>query len=1001
MTALMKAYALMIDEKDKADNAQWFGSRFVRFQDLMRNRIHDILLVSSLYDSFILGEDGPLYEMMINEYIGLNLSHTPGLTRVSSGKAAIEQISRDGRFDLIITTLHLEDMHALGFARELRRLGNRTPLVLLTYDNRELNDLIANHDISCFDKVFMWQGNFRILLAITKCIEDILNVEPDTKLIGVQSIILIEDNVKFYSSYLPIIYTELMHHSQNVISEGVNLAHKLLRMRARPKILLCTTYEEAWEYYEKYHETILGVISDVCFPKNRRSHPFAGLEFARAVKKTHPDTPILLQSDGAENEQFAVDVGASFLLKNSPLLLEHLRQFMKQNFSFGDFIFRMPDSTEVGRAADLREMMEMLRTIPDECLLFHVERNHFSNWLKARTEFLLAHQLRPRQAADYASVADLRRGLLAYMHEYHAARQRGAIVDFDPAGFDAEDSFARIGGGSLGGKGRGLAFANALIYSNRMRNLLEGIQISVPPSVILGSDVFDLFLDENGLRDFAIGCDDDQQITERFLQAPFPSEVTEKLRQYLEVAHYPLAVRSSSLLEDSQYQPFAGVYATYMIPSNYDSLEARLTELSAAIKRVYASTFSGHAKAYIRATPYRLEEEKMAVVIQKLVGQTHNGRFYPDFSGVARSHNYYPIAPMVSDDGIALVALGLGSMVVEGGKAIRFCPRYPRHLVQFATVDDALNYSQKEFYALELPDPAGPACLDREPVLARLELRAAEDDDVLGLVGSTYSPENNSISDGISRSGIRIVTFAPILKDSLFPLADILHHILEMGRRGMSTPIEIEFSVNMSAGPGQPREFRLLQMRPMVLRHEQEALSLGNIAPQRIVCQSRQVLGNGVINSIYNLVVVDKNKFERAKSVEVAREVRMFNVELLSEGSPYLLIGVGRWGSADPWLGIPVNWDEISGARVIVEAGFKDMKVEPSQGTHFFQNLTAFEVGYFTVNSDDNYDLIDWDWLAAQPAAGEREYTRHIRLSRPITVRMNGHNNEGVIIKPE
>lgn len=991
----------MMDENNSNDNEQWSGSRFVRFQDLMRNRIHDILLVSSLYDSFILGEDGPLYEMMINEYIGLNLSHTPGLTRVSSGRAAIDMISRDGRFDLIITTLHLEDMHALGFARELRRLGNRTPLVLLTYDNRELNDLIANHDISCFDKVFMWQGNFRILLAITKCIEDILNVEPDTKLIGVQSIILIEDNVKFYSSYLPIIYTELMHHSQNVITEGVNLAHKIMRMRARPKILLCTSYEEAWEYYEKYHETILGVISDICFPKNRRAHPFAGLEFARAVKKNHPDTPILLQSDGAENEPFAAEVGASFLLKNSPMLLEQLRQFMKQNFSFGDFIFRMPDGREIGRAADLRELMDRLRTIPDECLLYHVERNHFSNWLKARTEFLLAHQLRPRQAADYASVADLRKGLLTYMREYHAARQRGAIVDFDPAVFNAEDSFARIGGGSLGGKGRGLAFASALIHSHRMRNLLEGIQISVPPSVILGTDVFDQFLDDSGLRDFAIGCDRDDEITARFLQSPLPAEVTDKLRQFLNVTDYPLAVRSSSLLEDSQFQPFAGVYATYMIPSNYENRDVRLAELTAAIKRVYASTFSGHAKAYFRVTPYRLEEEKMAVVIQKLVGQNHNGRFYPDFSGVARSHNYYPIVPMVSEDGMALVALGLGSMVVEGGKAIRFCPRYPRHLVQFATIDDTLNYSQKEFYALELPDPAAPVCLERAPVLTRLGLPAAEEDDVLGLVGSTYSPENNAISDGLSRNGVRIVTFAPILKNNLFPLADILRHILEMGRRGMSTPIEIEFSVNMALGSGQPAEFRLLQMRPMVLRHEREYLAIGDIAPQRVLIHSRQVLGNGVINSIHDLVVVDKNKFERAKSVDVAREVRMFNIELLSEGAPYVLIGVGRWGSADPWLGIPVNWDEISGARVIVEAGFKDMKVEPSQGTHFFQNLTAFEVGYFTVNSDDDHDLIDWEWLAAQPAAGEKEYTRHIRLPRPLTVRMNGHNNEGVIIKPE
>jgi CheY-like chemotaxis protein len=977
------------------------GSRFVRFQDLMKFRINNVLLVSSLYDSFILGEDGQLYEMLVNEYIGLNLSQPPGLTRVSSGREALQQLRDGNRYELIITTLRLDDMPVLEFAKQLRASGDNTALVLLTYDNRELRELSSRPEIKHFNKIFMWQGNFNILLGVIKCIEDLANVEHDTNLIGVQSIILVEDNVKFYSSYLPIIYTELLRQSQHVISEGVNLAHKLLRMRARPKILLCTNYEEAWDCYVKYHESILGIISDVEFPRNGKSDPQAGVTFAQEVTKLHPDIPILLQSFDPQRESQAYEIGASFLLKNSPTLLQQLSHFMKEYFSFGDFVFRLPDGDVVGRASDLREMRDQLKNIPDESLLFHAERNHFSNWLKARTEFLLAYKIRPQKVSDFKSVDELRQALISYLQDYRVSQQRGAIVDFDPENFDPEATFARIGGGSLGGKGRGLAFAGTLINSYDATYKFKGVRIFVPPSVILASDVFDRFMELNDLRDFAIRETDEETLMIRFMKAELPSDVKIWLQAYLEQVNYPIAVRSSSLLEDSQYQPFAGVYQTFMLPNNHNDMEIRLRHLMASIKRVYASTYSNHAKAYIEATPYRLEEEKMAVILQKLVGSSYGRYFYPDFSGVLRSHNFYPVSPMQSEEGIVSAALGLGQMVVEGGNTVRFCPAYPRHAIQFATIEDALDYSQKEFYAVEMTGKNAKYNPEEVSESVKLNISVAENDNVLGPMGSTYSRENNVIYDGISRPGMRLVTFAGILKTDIFPLSDIMNEIMNLGRKGMSAPVEIEFSVCLNVPPDQPKEFCMLQMRPMVLRHEREELNIGETPDKDLICRSSQVMGNGLLDDIHDVIVVNKEKFDRSKSVSVAQDVGAFNMQLRAENRRFVLIGVGRWGSADPWLGIPVTWDDISGASVIVESDFSDMRVTPSQGTHFFHNLNAFKIGYFTIGGERSDDFVDWDWLMSQKPISTRGLISHLRFDSPLTVKMDGHNNNGVIIKPE
>jgi CheY-like chemotaxis protein len=979
-----------------------FSSRIKKFQKLMRYKIREILLVSSIYDNFLFEEDGRLYELIREEYQSLNLSFAPELIHVTTGEEALEMLSGTHTYDLIITTLHIEDMHVIKFAQMVRQSGINLPIVLLAYDNRERKELTTNYDTSIFEKIFIWTGDYRLIIAIVKYIEDRVNVENDTKNIGVQSIIVVEDNIKFYSSYLPIIYTEIFKQSQRLLDEGINLTHKFLRMRARPKILLCTTYEEAWSYYERYQEYVLGLILDINFKHHGTKDPEAGIKFALNVRAQHDDIPILLQSSDESFKEKALQIGASFLYKNSPRLLHELRDFMLQNFGFGDFVFIDAKGTEVFRATNLSDLEEALKVIPDDSLVYHASRNHFSKWLKARTEFYLAHRLRPHKVTDFNSVQGLRDRLLSSLQEYRKFQQRGIILDFNKEFFDPKNSFARIGGGSLGGKARGLGFINTMITNYNINKNFDDVEISVPSAIVIGTDIFDRFILENKLEQYAFLDIDDLEITTAFVDALyFPAEIISKLRKYLEITTTPLAVRSSSLLEDSQFQPFAGVYETYMIPNSNPDIEVRLDELLQSIKSVYASTFHKKAKDYMKATSYRLEEEKMAVVIQRLVGAQRDQRFYPDFAGVAKSYNFYPVPPQKSTDGIAHVALGLGKTVVEGGNTVRFCPKYPKHLIQFFSSKETLKNAQQEFYALDLNGKLAhhPESIE-DPLVKKYNLYDSEKDGTLFTVGSTYSPENDAVFDGISREGLRVVTFASILKHKIFPLPEILDLLLDLGAWGMGTPVEIEFAVNLDVPEGERKEFAMLQMRPMVLSREVEELMFGDVQNYDLICRSEQVLGNGAINGIYDVVVIDINKFDRGKSKEVAMEVSKLNSKLIDEKKPYLLIGVGRWGSLDPWLGIPVTWDQISGAAVIVESGFKDFQVTPSQGSHFFQNLTSFRVGYFTVNSNEQINFIDWDWLNNQKAIEEFTFTRHLQFEQPISVRINGQENKGIILKP-
>jgi CheY-like chemotaxis protein len=992
--------------------------RFEGFENLMPFKVHNILLVSSLYDSFILREDGRLNELLIDQSLDLSPQQIPGITHVSSCAEAAS-LARSKQFNLIVTNLAVGDMNAAQLASEVKRAGLDVPVVVLGYDSREIKNFVARNPVTEIERVFLWQGNARILIAIVKYIEDKRNVLHDTRAMGVPVLLVVEDNIRYYSSFLPVIYTELIKQSRRVIQEGINVAHKLVRMQARPRILLSSNFEDAARLVQEYRGYLFGLVSDVEFPWEGKLSPEAGFELARMVKSLVPDVPVVLQTSRTEFRPRAHAEGYSFLRKRSPTLLKDLRRILTEQFGFGDFVFRLPDASEVGRAKDLNELEKQLQTVPAESIVFHAQSNHFSHWLRARTEFALAAKLRPRKVSDFAGPEHLRRDLIESIHEYRREQGEVLIGDFRADTFKpSESSFLRIGSGSLGGKARGLAFVRHLLRKSRITRRFPGVRISVPPAVVLATDVFDQFVAENNLLDFALHCEDDAEIHRKFLAAPLSTALNEDLKSFLAEVTHPLAVRSSSLLEDSQYQPFTGVYETFMLGNQQANPEDRLVALSEAVRRVYASTFSRHAKAYVRATPYRLEEEKMAVILQQVVGTPHGQRFYPDFSGVVRSRNFYPVPPMTFEDGIAAVALGLGRAVVDGGKCLTFCPRYPQNLVQFSSVEDILANSQSEFWALELDGASEgrPGHWHER----RFSLDAAESDGTLRAVASTYSKDNHAVYDGVSRPGARIVTFAPMLKHDTFPLADILDVLVRAGEDALGNPVEIEFAVRLpqqagpasgqappgqvvtgQAPPGQVAEFGFLQIRPLTLARDSEDLALDDVQPERLICLSGKVLGNGSIENLHDVVVVDSQRFERSRSQEVAKAVAQFNRLLNGENRPYLLIGVGRWGSNEPWLGIPVEWDEISGARVIVEAGFRDFRVTPSQGSHFFQNLTAFRIGYFTVNPDAGEGSIDWQWLTEQPAVEEQGCVRHLQFAEPIRVVMNSRTSQGVIFKPE
>ncbi len=969
---------------------------FGGFHNLMPNRVQNVLLVSSLYESFILEEEGLVSEMITSEFMDMNLSHAPRVSRVSTGAEALQALEAFP-IDLVITMTRLGNLNVAEFAMAVKALKPNLPVVVLAEDARDLERQPALRNRRCIDRVFVWNGDAKMLLAIIKLVEDQLNVEHDTRVGDVRVIIVIENSVRFYSVYLPLIYTELVKLTQSLMAEGINLMQRLLRMRARPKILLAETFEEAWELYQKYCGQLLGVITDVRFPRNGKLDPEAGLEFTRRVKEDCADIPIVVQSSDGKYEESASRLQAGFVNKKSPTLLQDLRSFLLGGMGFGDFVFAMPDGSVVGRAHDLRSFEEMVKKIPSESLNYHALHNHFSNWFMARTEFELASRIRPKKVTDFAGPEVMRRYLIDTLAEFRERNQSGVVSEFSARRFDEATTFTRIGGGSMGGKARGLAFINALIRRSNLKQSFANTQLGVPHSAALGTDVFEAFVDKNKLRSLISNGASDNEICEAFLRAKIPKTVHRKLSAFLQQVSYPLAVRSSSLLEDAADQPFAGIYTTHMLPNNHPDQKVRLEQLCAAVKLVYASTFFQAARDYLEATAHHAEEEKMGVILQEIVGSAHGTRFYPTFSGVARSYNYYPAAQMAPEDGVAQVGLGLGKLVVEGGQALVFSPAHPKILPQFPTIKDMLEHSQRYFYALDISRPEVFPTPDASANIIKLDLDAAEEDGTLAPIGSVYSLDNDVVYDGLSRSGPRLVTFAHVLKSNLFPLAEILQTLLKIGRDGMGCPVEIEFAVDMTR---KPMHFGFLQIRPAVFEDDCGIEQIGEFDPGQTLCSSPQALGNGRMCDIRDIIYVKPDSFDSAYTREIATEIGTINKKLRKAQRPSVLIGPGRWGSADRWLGIPVTWDQISSANVIVETTLDGFVVKPSQGTHFFQNLTSLRVGYLTVESTDDAGTIDWDWLAAQPAAEETRFLRHLVTAAPLDVRLDGRTRRGVILKP-
>ncbi|HAM36581.1 MAG TPA: histidine kinase [Elusimicrobia bacterium] len=977
-----------------------YDIQFGGFDKLMPFRIREVLLVAAPYDSFLLADDDALTELVFSEYLDLNLRYAPRVTRVSTAQEALRRMAGE-KFDLVITMASVGNLDVAGFAREAKRLTPGLPVILLCFNMMDVSQL-GEEDRAAVDRVFVWLGDPRIFMSIIKLVEDQRNIDHDIALSNVQAIMVIEDSVRFYSSYLPVLYAELMKQTQLLMAEGINLSHKMLRMRARPKILLAHDYESAWALYAKYRANLLGVITDLQFRRAGKDDPRAGLFFAEQVKRDYEDMPVLVQSSETAQASAAGSVGASFLQKTSPALLRQLQDFMLKYFGFGDFVFRDAAGREYGRASDLHGLIELLKAAPDSCVEFHANRNHFSKWLMARTEFEIAYRIRPRKVAEFKGIGELRRYLVETMHQFLQKTQLGTIIQFDGRYFDEESPFVKIGKGSIGGKARGLAFVNFLLSKTDLAARFPGVRVTVPHTSVISTDVFDFFLEHNGLNAFVRPDRTDAELAEAFARAQLPAYVMDDLRTMAEKIHGPLAVRSSSLLEDSRSQPFAGVYKTYMLPNANPDPEQRVLELARAVKLVYASTFSMEARSYLRFSTHLPDEEKMAVIVQHLVGRPRGGgkRYYPNFSGVVQSYNYYPVAPIRPEDGVAYVALGLGRTIMDGYRSLRFSPGHPHHLHQFSTVGDFLSNSQHEFLALDMRRPTADLQYDHEPSMVWWGLDAAEADGALWPVGSTFSPDNETVYDGISRPGIRVVTFAPILKNDVFPLGEVLNVITQMGMEAMGSHVEIEFAANLEPGEDGLREFAILQMRPMISRWSAQKVRWEGVAQERLLCESPRALGNGYIQDVTDVVYVKPGRFDASRTVDIAGEIGEVNNILKAEGRRCLLVGPGRWGSGDPWLGIPVRWHQISASRVIVETSLKDFAIDPSYGTHFFHNVTSLGLGYFTVHSRHGGGSFRWDWLDRQPAVRETDLLRHVRLERPLDIRIDGSTGRGVILIP-
>jgi hypothetical protein len=975
-------------------------TRFQAFYELMGIKMREILLVSSRYDAFIMEEDGSLASRIINEYSGLNLSQPPRVTRTPSAYAALEYLN-EKKFDMVITTPHLDDMDAFSLGLEIKKLKQDLPVILLAHSTRGVYPPPENKDSSGIDEIFIWSGNSDLLLALVKNAEDRLNVDYDTRRANVRVLILVEDSPVYYSSFLPLIYKEIVRQTQAVLEVGLNEEHRLLTMRARPKILLAMTYEEGMAIFDKFRPFVFGVISDARIPRNNKLDNEAGFDLLSEIRAEISDLPLLMMSSEPKNSERAAKIPAVFLDKNSTNLLAELHDFFINHLGFGDFVFRLPDGREVARASNLRELEEKVAIIPEESLWYHAKHNHFSRWLTARSEVALASSFREVDASDFTSAEEAREFIISNLRALRKWRQKGVVAEFKASSFDPDTSdFVKIGQGSLGGKARGLAFMTALLQENpRIHESYPEVSIEIPKTLVICTDGFESFVSQNRLEDFGKEDFTDDLIMEAFLEAEMPEWLVRELEAYLAQIKYPLSVRSSSLLEDAQFQPYAGLYNTFMIPNNHPDLSVRLQHLIKAIKLVYASTYFEGPKAFSRSILNQPHLEAMAVVVQQLAGEQYGDFFYPAISGVAQSHNFYPVSPMKPEDGICLIAVGLGKTVVEGERALRFSPKYPHILPQFSTVDDILGNAQRSFYALRIRNYPANLKFREYYNLDKREVDEAKTEYPVRTLASTYIPEEHRIRDGFFPQGYPVLTFAPILKYSLFPLPKILADFLDLGRRGMGCPVEMEFSVSIGSDNQKKNSFYFLQIRPMVAEGQGLEVDITEQDWKTALCRSSQALGNGKNEEIADIVYIRPEDFRPEFTVQMAEEIGQINAALLRENRPYLLVGPGRWGSADRWLGVPVTWKNISGVRAMIELRNEKIKADPSQGSHFFQNITSLGIQYITVTEDAGTgDHFDWKWISSVPSIKELSFVSHVRLQRPLTIKIDGRTSRCAII---
>ena len=974
------------------------------FWNLMQRRIFNVLLVATPYDAFMLEEDGRLEEQIYFEYTSLNLSSPPRFTQVSDYEEAFEELSQK-RYDLVIAMPGVDISETFVSARKVKELYPDVAYVVLTPFSREVSRRLAKEDFTGVDFVFSWLGNVDLLVAIIKLLEDYLNVENDVNQVGVQLIMLVEDSVRFYSSILPTLYKFLLQQSRDFSTEALNEHEQMLRMRGRPKVMLARNYEEAMQIYEHYGDHMLGVISDVSFAREGKKDSQAGLRLANELRRRNRNLPIIIESSEVSNASKVAEFGGTFLDKNSKKLPVDLGQAILDNFGFGDFIIRNPKTGEViSRIKDLRGLQNSIFDIPTESLYYHANHDDISRWLYSRALFPIAEVLTEHTFDDITEEQTVRQTVFDAIVKYRRMKNRGVVAIFKRDRFDHYSNFARIGQGSLGGKGRGLAFIDSIIKKNPEFDNFEGVSVQIPRTVVLCTDIFDQFMKENKLYPIALSSCSDEEILQHFLAATLPRRLAYDFYALFDVIDGPLAIRSSSLLEDSHYQPFAGIYSTYMIPHLTDK-RTMLKQLSDAIKGVYASVFFTDSKAYMQATSNVIDQEKMAVIIQEVVGSTHDGYFYPSFSGVGRSLNYYPVNEERAEDGVCEIAVGLGKYIVDGGMALRFSPKHPRNVLQTSTLDLALRDTQTTFYAINESEAVEDFKVDDGFNITRLRVQDAAMQGHLKYMVSTYNPFDEMIVDNDMGRGRKVVTFANILSHEVFPLAKIADSMLHKGQLAMNRPVEIEFA-GMIGSPeqmkkGEKGHLYWLQIRPIVDRKEMLDEEIMHTEPDKVLLYSTRALGHGMMDNITAVVFVKPEAFSMSNNLLIASEIEKINRNFTEKEENYILIGIGRWGSSDSALGIPVKWPHISAAKLIVELSVPGSYIEPSQGTHFFQNLTSFGVGYFTLDTGDKDTIFAGDYLAEMPAEYESDNVRIVRFAQPLTVAINGRSGQGIVLKPE